>query len=382
MPFPLELFILEAEKQGKSKEYIDICVKYIKRLNSNGFPVIFSLHHLAQEVGVQYKYLRFLIGEDVNKYEYKYKRYNYFRIKKKRDGYRDIMAPSKDLKYIQKWILINILYVYQIENCCKGFMPNQGILNNATVHENSEKILKIDLLKFYDSITFDRVVQVFESIGYIKNLAISIAKILTASNRESYWNGFDEYSKYKLSSIRSAKTPVLPQGAPTSPMLANIIASNLDKKIIILSKKLNFRYSRYADDLTFSIKDSTGVLPYPKLIEKIIESEGFFVNPSKTIIKRKGQRQYVTGLTVTNNVNLSKKYRKEIFKHLYYCRKFGVNSHLKRNKKFTKYNIVQFHDWLFGHICYTNSINKEAANKMFDIFRKINWSIDEKINPS
>ncbi|SDI77030.1 RNA-directed DNA polymerase [Chryseobacterium taeanense] len=377
MPFPLELFILEAEKQGKSKEYIDVCVEYIKKLDSNGFPVIFSLHHLAQEIGVQYKYLRFLIGENDNKYEHKYKRYNYFSIKKKRNGYREIMAPSKDLKYIQKWILLNILYVYKLEDCCKGFMPNQGILNNAIVHENSEKILKVDLLKFYDSITFDRVVQVFESVGYIKNLAISIAKIVTASNRESYWNCFDEYSKLKLSSIRNAKTPVLPQGAPTSPMLANIIATNLDKKIINLSKKLNFRYSRYADDLTFSVKKNEGVLPYSKLIIKLIESEGFFVNPSKTIIKKKGQRQYVTGLTVTSDVNLSKKYRKEIFKHLHYCRKFGVNNHLERNKDFRKYNIIQFHDWLFGHICYTNSINKDVANKMFDIFRKINWSISE-----
>ncbi|WP_295212961.1 reverse transcriptase family protein [uncultured Chryseobacterium sp.] len=377
MSFPLELFILEAEKQGKSKEYIDVCTEYIKKLDSKGLPVIFSLHHLAQEIGVQYKYLRFLIGENDKKYEHKYKRYNYFTIKKKRGGYREIMAPAKDLKYIQKWILLNILYAYQLENCCKGFLPNQGILDNAKVHENSDEILKIDLLKFYDSITFGRVVQVFESVGYIKNLAISMAKLVTAINRESYWDDFDEYSRHKLSSIRNFNTPVLPQGAPTSPMLANIIATNLDKKIMKLSKKLNFRYSRYADDLTFSVKKDEGVLPYLKLIKNIIESEGFFVNPSKTIVKKRGRRQYVTGLTVTNGVNLSKKYRREIFKHLYYCRKFGVNSHLKRNENFRKYNIIQFHDWLFGHICYTNSINQQAANKMFDIFRKINWSVSE-----
>jgi RNA-directed DNA polymerase len=376
MAFPLEQFILEAKKQGKSKEYIDSCIKYISNLESKGFPVFFSLHHLAQEMGVEYTYLKFLIGEENVKYEHKYRRYKYFKLQKKRGGYREIMVPSKDLKYIQKWILVNILYSYKLCQSCKGFLPKQSIVSNAIVHENSEKILKIDLLKFYDSITFDRVVRVFESFGYVKNLSISLAKLVTAKNRRTYWEDFDEKSKIILAKIRGPETAVLPQGAPTSPMLANIIATDLDRKLEILASKLNFRYSRYADDLTFSITENEGVLPYEHIVANIIESEGFFLNPNKVKIRKKGQRQYVTGLTVTNNINISKKYRKEIFRHLYFCKKYGVNDHIKRIEKSVQYNKIQFHDWLFGHICFINSINKEVAEKMLDIFKKIDWSLD------
>ncbi|MCQ9638209.1 reverse transcriptase family protein [Chryseobacterium sp. WG14] len=376
MSFPLEQFISAAKKEGKSQEYIDNCIKYIHHLESKGFPVIFSLYHLAQEAGVEYSYLKFLIGENDSGYQYKYKRYRYFKLQKKRGGYREIMVPSKDLKYIQKWILINILYSYQLSDSCKGFVPKQSTFNNALVHENSKKILKVDLLKFYDSITFDRVVRVFESFGYIRNLSVSLAKLVTAKNRKTYWEEFDNESKLKLSTIRNSDTAVLPQGAPTSPMLANIIAAGLDRKLEQLSSKLYFRYSRYADDLTFSITQNDGVLPYEYIITNIVESEGFFVNSDKVKIRIKGQRQCVTGLTVTNDVNLSKKYRKEIFRHLYFCRTRGVDDHLRWAKKSEQYNKIQFHDWLYGHICYINSINKEVAGKMLDIFKKIDWSID------
>lgn len=379
MSFPFEQFIKEAKEQNKSQEFIDACIEYAQNLCEKDFPVIFSIENLAMFMGIQAKYLRNLIGDGKNniiyEYEHKNKRYNYFKLKKRNGKFREIMSPSKELKYIQKWILVNILEKYTLAESCKGFRKNISIYNNALVHENAELILKVDLLKFYDTITEKRVYGVFKSIGYVENLAYSFAKITTAKHRDDYWIDFDKKSKEILNNFIVEKPAILPQGAPTSPMLANILATKMDYRFEALAKKLNFNYSRYADDLTFSIKKD-GKLPSLKLVTKIISEEGFFINEEKTKYMKKGCKQFVTGLTTTNGVNVSKKYRKEISEHIYYCRKFGVNNHLeKRANEFPRYNNIKFHNWLYGHLCFIKSINEKASKKMLEDFEKINWYV-------
>jgi RNA-directed DNA polymerase len=379
MSFPFDQFILEAKEQNKSQEFIDACLIYGKSLAEKDLPIIFSLEHLAIQIGIQSDYLRNLIGDNKNDYnykeEYKYERYNYFKLKKRDGKFREIMSPSKDLKYIQKWILVNVLSKYVLADSCKGFRKSISIFDNAKVHENSEVILKIDLLKFYDTITEKRVYGLFKSLGYVNNLAYSFAKITTAKHRESYWNDFDLSSKEILKNLVENMPPILPQGAPTSPMISNILATKMDYRFEALARKLNFNYSRYADDLTFSIKKE-GKLPSLKLITTIITDEGFFINTKKTKYMKKGCKQYVTGLTTTNGTNVSKEYRKNIAEHIYYCRKFGVNDHLKRRiKDFPKYNNIKFHNWLYGHMCFIKSINEKASKKLLEDFNKINWYV-------
>jgi RNA-directed DNA polymerase len=387
MSFPFEQFITKAKEQNKSQEFIEACLVYIKNLTEKELPVVFSLEHLAMQIGIQSDYIRILIGDykrdlvdedenvNVNRSEYKYQRYNYFKVKKRDGKFREIMSPSKDLKYIQKWILVNIISKYALADSCKGFRKSISIFDNAKVHENSEVILKVDLLKFYDTITEKRIYGVFKSLGYVNNLSYSLAKITTAKHRESYWDDFDENSKEVLKELIETKPPILPQGAPTSPMLSNILATKMDYRFEALARKLNFNYSRYADDLTFSIKKE-GKLPSLILITKIISEEGFFINNKKTKYMKKGCKQYVTGLTTTNGINVSKKYRKGIIEHIYFCRKFGVSEHLERRKAdFPKYNNIKFHDWLYGHMCFIKSVNEKASKKMLEDFNKINWFV-------
>lgn len=379
MSFPFEQFITKARELNKSEEFINACLVYGKNLEKKKLPIIFSLEHLAIQIGIQSDYLRNLIGDGKNNitynYEHKYKRYNYFKLKKRNGTFREIMAPAKDLLYIQKWILINILENYPLAESCKGFRKKISIFDNAKVHSNAEVILKVDLLKFYDTITEKRVYGIFKSMGYIENLSYTLAKITTAKHRDSYWLDFDKESKVVLNHLINEKPCILPQGAPTSPMIANIIATKTDYRFEALAKKMNFSYSRYADDLTFSIHKN-GKLPSLKLITKIITEEGFFINAKKTKYMKKGCKQYVTGLTTTNGVNVSKKYRREISEHIYYCRKYGVESHLKRREKeFPKYNRMNFHDWLYGHLCFMKSINDKASTKLLEDFNKINWFV-------
>src|SRR5690606_31454637 len=160
MSFPFEQFILKAREEEKSQEFIDACLKYAKKLNEKKYPVIFSLHHLAIVMGVQSDYLKVLIAENndihtiINGNEgLKSKKYNHFFIKKREKGYREIMAPHKDLKYIQRWLLFNILSKYPLRESCKGFRNGISIKDNAQVHTNAKVVLKVDLLKFYDTIT-------------------------------------------------------------------------------------------------------------------------------------------------------------------------------------------------------------------------------------
>lgn len=379
-PFPFEQFIINAREDDKSSDFIEECLKYAYKLESKNYPVLFSIQHLAMAMGVKSLLLTSLIGENRrNIFDYLYnntvtiKKYNHFFIKKKRGSYREIMAPYKDLKYVQKWLLFNILNKFPLAESCKGFRSGISIRDNATIHSNAKLILKVDLLKFYDTITEKRVYGIFEKMGYAKNLAYSLAKLCTAKHQDKYWSDFNERDKEILSYYLEYKPPILPQGAPTSPTLANIAATKMDKRFEGLSKKLNFSYSRYADDLTFSINDD-GTLPPLSLIRKIIEEENFFINDDKITYMHRGSKQYVTGLTVSNGVHTSKKYRRKIARHIYFCRKHGVENHLQKNiEQFPNYNSLKFHDWLYGHICFINSIDKEASKKLLTDFNKITW---------
>lgn len=381
MSFSLEQYILKAEKEGRSQEFIDATVSYAKNLQEKGYPVIFSLAHLAMLMGVQSGYLRNLIGEFNKHYDpsrpYKVSRYNYFRMRKKSGGYREIMSPSKDLKYIQTWILKHILEKYPLQDCCKGFRKGVSILDNAKPHERADVLLKIDLLKYFDTINEKRVFGIFADMGYVKNLAVVLAKLSTSFHRKAYWESIPQKELGQMGYVKGDNPSVLPQGAPSSPAIANIVADLLDKRFLGLSKKLNFNYTRYADDLTFSIKGD-GRLPSLKFIREVVSEEKFCVNDNKIKFYRKGLKQYVTGLTIANGVNVSKKYRKEIGSHIYYCRKLGVENHLKNTtqKGGKSIRVLAFQDWLYGHICFIQSINKVAGKKLLHDFSKIDWFTD------
>jgi RNA-directed DNA polymerase len=380
MSFPFEDYVIKAEELGKSKDFISLTLAYAKNLDNKGFPVIFSLENLALLMGLQSDYLRALTGEAKNNSSnppFKLKRYSYFKLKKERGGYREIASPSKDLKYIQKWILKNILEKYPLTDNCIGFREGLSIYDNAKPHENKKYILKLDLLKFYDTITEKRVYGVFSSFGYSKNLAVSLAKLLTVRHRSNYWQSFDTEDQKILKDLIDKRPAILPQGSPASPTIANIIANNLDKRIIGLSKKYGFKYTRYADDLTFSANHKKR-LPKIKLITEIILEEGFQLNKKKIRVSKMGSKQYVTGLTTSNGINVSKKYRKEINSQIHYCKKHGVKSHLKHTtmSKAKNKSILVYHDWLYGHICFIKSINKKAGNKLLEEFKKIDWFLE------
>jgi RNA-directed DNA polymerase len=377
MTFPFEEYRAEAVRQGHSESFIEATIKYADNLDRKGLPVIFSRQHLASLVGMP----SYLI---TNIIQFRDNQYKQFIIQKRNgNGVRLIKTPEKKLLYLQRWINKNILQKVPVLDCCTGFVPGKSLATNGYIHRSSSMILKIDLLKFFDTITEKRVYGYFKYLGYHPNVAYDLAQITTVYPTHEFWKSLSLDELEKIGSKISIDEAVLPQGAPSSPQLANCIANSLDYRLLKLSDELNCRYSRYADDLVFSVGiNGNGRLPLFELVKRIVESEGFFINENKTAHIKRGMKQIVTGLTVTHSFHIPKKFRQEIYKHLYYyySRKYGAFEHLKRwMKDNQKMNEITygFKDWLLGNICYINSIDHENGQKMLNQFNKIKWGFEE-----
>ena len=227
--------------------------------------------------------------------------YHSFVIPKKSGEPRKINAPTGILKVIQKK-LSNRLYAYRDyickENAIKlnishAFERKKGIITNASIHKNKRYIINIDLKDFFDSFHFGRVKGYFLKNEHFK-LPLEVATILA---QLTCYNG------------------KLPQGAPTSPIITNLICNVMDYKILSLSKKYHLDYTRYADDLTFSTNDKNIINKYDKFynsLNRIVLTSGFEINPSKTKLIFKDSRQTVTGLIVNKKVNLDRRYYKNV----------------------------------------------------------------------
>lgn len=355
------------EKTNLSKDLLD----YSKKLEMNNLPVIFTLEHLCLASNFSIFEARNIC--DSNRIPH-HKR---FKLKKKRGGYRLIQSPVDNLKYLQKWILIHILDKIPSHECSFGFDKESSILKNATVHLSGQAIMKMDLMKFYDSINERRVYGVFKELGYHTNLSVSLAKILTVTPDSFFFKTFkknETHLKEYLMSLEngfSYEQGLITQGSPSSPKLANLVCRSLDNRLNKLALKYDLKYSRYADDLTFS-GEIESLKKIKKIASHIVKDEKFFVNHSKTKFLKPGGKFIVTGLNIENGkVTVPRKMKKEVEHHLHHCLKNGVASHI------TKAGIPNgnFKEWLLGKIAFIHSIEKDVAATYFDDFNKVNWPI-------
>lgn len=217
----------------------------------------------------------------------------------KRDGTdRAIWAPLPRLKAAQKWILLNIVERLLNHGAAHGFIAGRSILSNASVHTNSQIVLKMDIKDFFPTITYPRVRGVFRHAGYREQTATLLALLCTEAPREIV----EDNGKPMFVSLGPR---CLPQGAPTSPGLTNAICLKMDRRLSGLAKKIGWRYTRYADDMTFSLptksKDDPNIASLIGLVHQVVSDEGFRIHPHKTRISRKGGQQTVTGLVVNGD---------------------------------------------------------------------------------
>lgn len=301
--------------------------------------------------------------------------YTTFTIKKKNGSIREIHAPSKKLKQVQRQLLVAFDELDSSRPSVHGFRKDRNVVTNAVEHSGTKKyyVFNVDLKDFFPSITFPRVFGVFTSAPFNlpKNVAAVLARICTFKG-------------------------TLPQGAPTSPSLSNYICRSLDGKLQELAKKHSSTYTRYADDLTFSftrkqreslpkeIVNLSGTIPIVGTeFLKCIEENSFNVNLSKVRLRSRHARMEVTGLTVNEFPNVTRKYVDEVRGMLHSWKKYGLKNaqtefalkkiykrHLRSEAK------PPFHNVLRGKLLYLFMV-KGSHDKVYNsLARKFNACVN------
>jgi retron-type reverse transcriptase len=273
------------------------------QLNKFNLPSISDGVQLANLLDINLNELRFLSYSRPGSKVHHYRR---FEIPKKTGGTRLISTPMPRLKKAQYWILENILNQVPVHEAAHGFMTGKSIVSNAMPHLQSDVVINMDLENFFPTITYRRVKGLFQKLGYAEKVATLLALLCTEHPVDEI--ELDGEVFYVAQGERQ-----LPQGAPTSPMISNLITYRLDKRLAGVAKALGLRYSRYADDLTFSIAKDKGIDVNGTLkklfwrVKGIIQSEGFIIHPDKTRIMRKGMQQEVTGIVVNDKLSVDRK---------------------------------------------------------------------------
>lgn len=269
------------------------------KLTQFGLPHFEDALALAKAMNISLGKLRFLAYNRKVSTTTHYKR---FYLAKKSGGKRLISAPMPKLKEAQYWILDNILYKLKNTDSAHGFVPQRSIITNASNHIRQDVVINIDLKDFFPSIDYKRVKGLFAKLGYSQQIASILSLICSEPDVDMVEIDLKTY--YVASTERK-----LPQGAPTSPAITNLICYKLDHRFEGIAQKFNFNYSRYADDITFSAKGEGAKLVGQVLwaVRQIIEDEGFQIHPDKLTVMRKGSQQAVTGIIVNEKPGIDRK---------------------------------------------------------------------------
>lgn len=311
-------------------------------------------------------------------------RYRVFQIKKKNGSDRIINAPVNGLKSIQKSISDFLQVVYPIHPSAFGFVPLKNVADNALLHVGREYVYNTDLKDFFHS--FSRIQVKYALLDNDLNIlpnekiAFLVAGLCT----------------FNIGKDQDVERHVLPQGAPTSPVLTNILCRHLDRKLSGLAKRFNATYSRYADDITFSAEINIfQIKEFKDELKRIIcDSQKLEIQESKTRIQHKSFRQEVTGIIVNEKPNVTKRYIKDLRMYLYLIEKYGVEKatlnymrDFKKNRPNKSLEAINLRNVLNGKIQYLRMVRgkEDALTKnlelrfiqAFDIKPKIN-----KVKPS
>lgn len=300
-------------------------------------PPLLTLRHLSLRSDTDYFALRRVITGDFDR------PYRHFFIRKRSGASRAIHVPNPQLMIAQKWIARHILNNAPVHEASRAFSPKSSIYKCAAQHCNAKWLIKMDISNFFDNVSEIQCYRVFKRLGYQPLVAFELARLCTLRPNEywgdeiyartpKYWRG--RAQDRKITAYESRFIGWLPQGAPTSPMLANLAMVDIDAKIAKIAVELGLRYTRYSDDLTFSTESDFDRGRAELLIQKVatlLKSIGLELNRRKTRVVPPGPRKLVLGLLVDGpQPRLTRQYKDRIRQHLYYIEKLGFEAHVIR----------------------------------------------------
>ena len=256
-----------------------------------------ELSSLETDLGIRAKTL-YAVSNNIGKH------YHNAKIPKKNGGFRSLSVPDEVLKSIQKRIADVLLIHMPVSRYAKAYRFGSSTLCNAKHHVGKQVVLKLDILHFFDSIRYSTVKdKVFPAEIYAEPIRILLTMLCY----------------YK---------DALPQGAPSSPAITNIILYAFDESVGQWCRDQGITYTRYCDDMTFSgVFDPAEVICF---VKAELRKMGFLLNKQKTRIQHPGQQQNVTGIVVNEKLSIPADYRRKLRQELYYCRKFGIQEHLQK----------------------------------------------------
>jgi RNA-directed DNA polymerase len=313
--------------------------------------------------------------------------YRIFRIKKRPlpgaiHRYRIIVVPPPWLMGVQRWLNENVLRYVEPHESSSAFSKGNSIRQTAALHCGCRWLIKIDIENFFESVTEAQVYRVFERIGYQPLVSVELARLCTRIGQRETRRNHNRFLTHsdRWNAIKAYQSSImghLPQGAPTSPLLANLVAYDLDKALSSVAEKFDMTYTRYADDLCFSTRDPSftrlGVAHAITQIYRAIAANGFTPNKAKTVVAPPGARKVVLGLLVDRETpRLTREFKAIIRQHLYYLRKSNVGpvAHAIRQGGATAHGLQRH---LLGLIQYARQIEPAYGNARLAEFDMVNW---------
>lgn len=345
-----------------NKNYLDQCRKIWADTTDRKVTPIFTLKHLSLLSHVPYTTLKQYTHRKVNPYKKV--------ILQSETKKRELLIPWKELAIVQNWIKKNILDHLESSDNSTAYDKNCSIVKNANKHINSKWLIKLDLKNFFSSIYEKDIYKIFFALGYTELFSLELAKLCT-------YQAETAVSTKNLYPYAETKG-YLPQGASTSPKLANIFAKKLDQEIsALLAEKYsecNSIFTRYSDDIIISgdLKDQQNCKQLICDIKKIINKNKLRINNKKTKIFSSNSIKKVTGINIIREqLRPSKKILNYIKTSLYYIEKFGIEKHLEHIKHEYHYDEDTYKEHLLGKIHFVKFINNDIGKDYIDKFNKL-----------
>ncbi len=338
-----------------------------------GVPAIESVSALADWLWLEYGDLYWFA--DLKELGYRtvssrLRHYHYRVLPKNSGSVRLIEAPKRRLKKLQREILAGILEKIPPHVAAHGFVKGRSIQTFAAPHVGRRVVLRMDLRDFFTSVGGARVQTIFRALGYPEPVADLLGGICTNAVPRDFWQGAEagiDPGQLAESRVWYAR-PHLPQGAPTSPLLANVCAFRLDCRLAGLANAARAAYTRYADDLAFSGDD-----PFEKVAERfatsvaaVVLEEGLRMNHRKTRLMRQGVRQHLAGLVLNEHVNVMRADFDRLKATLTNCLRLGPASQNREAH-------TEFRSHLEGRVAFIEAINPAKAVRLRRIFDQIEW---------
>ncbi|AXE35471.1 reverse transcriptase family protein [Chromobacterium phragmitis] len=375
-----------AQSLGISEAVLDASVaasQAVVAINPS-LPPILTLKHLSYLTGTPYQYLRQVVSRD------ELNPYRVFRVRKRptpcgRVQFRVICVPDIKLAIVQRWIARKVLALGRPHSANTAFAPGSRLVDAVEPHCGSRWIVKVDVRRFFESISEISAYHAFRLLGYQPLMSLELARLCTRVGnfsklrRQRRWIRLAPRHVAKISSYAVPRLGHLPQGAPTSPMLANLTMCEADAVLTKAAESFGMVYTRYADDLTFSTsKDSFDRKDAKVLIKQIYQILGRFglvPNLAKTQVVPPRARKIVLGLLVDQSTpRLTREFKNKMRMHLYYLERADIGP-IQHAQKRGFSAVVGLRNHLMGLAAYACQVEPKYGDELKKRLKAVPWPV-------